>query len=178
MRVTHTRVSPNNGYLIAAEYLNAPRGLYAPKFRPESRYVMYDPTDPDVLKKQGRVPQEKETDMTGKLYQTKDGKRFGTFLARNSAGKLVLELKDKAGGVEAFAPEEVEVVTPYTIGVHSDGGPAHYETPAGSVKVGDLLILGDSGVNFAVVTELDTKKDGAKPLNARRILTEAVGVAG
>jgi hypothetical protein len=60
---------------------------------------------------------EKEEPMTKPtLYQTKETPvRYGTFLIKNSQGQMVLEMKGVGGHCEAFAEEDIEVVTPFTI---------------------------------------------------------------
>ena len=58
---------------------------------------------------------EKENEMTNKLFQTKEEKpRYGTFLAKNSKGETVLDMKG-TGVPEAFGKNEIEEVLPYTI---------------------------------------------------------------
>lgn len=107
------------------------------------------------------------------LYQTNEATpRFGTKLAVNSAGKIVLEMKG-SGNVEAFDKDAVSVVMPYTVDVTFQGGGGNYafRTLPGEVEVGDLLALHGYD-NFATVVAIDTKSPKAtKDLVGRRILT-------
>lgn len=117
----------------------------------------------------------KETTMS-KLYQTVgENPRFGTKLAVNSAGKIVLEMKG-TGEVLAFDKREVEVVHPYTVDVKFPGGttPYSYLSRKGEVEVGDLLLIEDEKV--AKVVRIDTKSPRAtKPLVGRKLSTTAIG---
>ena len=102
------------------------------------------------------------------LYQTLEEKpRFGTFLTKNSQGKMVLEMKGKDGEVEAFDPKELEEVLPYTVSIQkmpSDGQKGdirHYQFAKGSVKKNDLLVHISTGLIYKV-TDLDTKSKTAR----------------
>lgn len=118
---------------------------------------------------------EKECDMSGKstttLYQTRaEPVRYGTFLTKNSKGQLVLEMKGSSGAVEAFDPDQVEEVIPYTVSVLDlVHGEVHFETTKGSVQVGDV-ILSESG-HLVKVNALDTKQKGAQKLKGRKLVT-------
>jgi hypothetical protein len=116
---------------------------------------------------------KKEKVEMSKLYQTKEETpRFGTYLATNSQGKLVLEMKG-TGNAEAFAQDAVEIVRPYTIVVKNDHGGGSYRTKPGLFEVGDVLILGS---NIVFVVAVDTKQDGAQelPAGVRRLKSELV----
>lgn len=102
---------------------------------------------------------ENEVAETEKLYLTKEGS-YGKFLTHDSQGRAVLEMKG-SGNVQAFKPEDLEEVVPYTIcitesTVRPDRRPdqIHIVVAKGSTKRGDLLI-GPSGVYR--VSEIDTK---------------------
>lgn len=97
-----------------------------------------------------------------KLYQSKDGKHYGTLLAVNSSGKYVLELKGAAGGVQAFDPSEVEVVIPYTVELHNpEYGRRAMQAPKDLLTVNDLLSFEN---RIWTVTKIDTKAEGSAEL--------------
>ena len=114
------------------------------------------------------------------LYETEDG-RFGTKLATNSEGKVVLEIKGSKGEVEAFAPETIKEVVPYTVSVQFiEGNDARYGKPKnysfiskeGQVQAGDIIFV-DGSPNMARVTKLNTKsRQATKELKGRKVLTE------
>jgi hypothetical protein len=112
-----------------------------------------------------------------KLYQTnEETPRFGTLLATNSAGKLVLEMKGSSE-VLTFDKKDVEEVKPYTVGVRFElnGIEYHYLSRKGDVEKGDLLLIAGSS-SFATVTSVDTKSDKAtKELTGRKVVTTAIG---
>ena len=106
----------------------------------------------------------------GALFQTKEAKpRFGTKIAINSQGKIVLEMKGKDGEVEAFDAEAIEEVVPHTalfkkLGTNGTGKvEVHLQVPAGSVSKNDILIDTSIG-NIFTVKDTDTKRrDAGKP---------------
>ncbi len=99
------------------------------------------------------------------LYQTKTApERFGTFLAKNSRGEIVLEIKG-TGEVVAFKPDEIEVVTPYTVNLQPLDkalSSVHVLATIGEVELQDVLLELDTGIVFRV-TALDTKAKSPKP---------------
>lgn len=119
-----------------------------------------------------------ETTMT-KLYQTKEETpRFGTLLATNSAGLLVLEMKG-TNEVLTFAKGAVEEVKPYTVRVRSVpdtmGKAYEYLSRKGDVAPGDLIFVRNSA-DMARVEAVDTKSDRATvELVGRKVVTEAFG---
>lgn len=108
-----------------------------------------------------------------KLYQTLETTpRFGTLLATNSVGQLVLEIKTGTGvNVEAFDKDKVEEVKPYTIlCTDHEGRERHFSTVKDKVKENDIL-LSESGLLF--VSKINTGYAGNAPeLKGRRVLTE------
>lgn len=141
---------------------------YKGQLRPVSKYIL--------IKKR----EEKETEEMTKLYQTKNGAKFGTLLARNSAGRMVLEMKG-SGEVETFAAEEVEEVRPYTVQVTSCGDDSiggksrvHFEAVKDSVSVGDLILTPQGRI--LRICEIDTKKESEGRLEGRRLMTEQLPV--
>lgn len=100
-----------------------------------------------------------ENEMTKKLYQTnEDPARFGTFLATNSAGKTVLEMKGSSGAVEAFDPKDIEEVLPWTFTITQpgDGRIFTYTGAKGCVEKGDLVMSREHNGVFTV-SAVDTK---------------------
>lgn len=162
------RTSSSNRPMIKAKYKHHRHWLYADRipWRQASDFVHYEESN------------EKEKSMTyinTELYETKDGK-FGTLLARNSTGQLVLEIKG-TGEVIAVDPAEATVVRPYTVKLKSlleRSNGYHAETVPGSVEVGDV-ILRDNGTLWTV-TVLDTKAEANSVLRGRKLLTESIGV--
>jgi uncharacterized protein YodC (DUF2158 family) len=120
-------------------------------------------------------PQPEETAMT-KLYQTKEETpRFGTLLATNSAGHLVLEMKG-SGAVETFPKSAVEVVHPYTVDIRFPGSSQTYSYLArkGEVEVGDVILV--DAERIAKVVKINTKSNRATVnLIGRKLLTMPLG---
>lgn len=126
--------------------------------------------------------EKKEKTEMAKLYEIKDGVAtvFGTLLAQNSKGRLVLEIKG-TGEVRDFDPADVTEVVPYTVavsispdGVGRERTVVHYKCQAGALAVGDIIVFATG--KFGRVTQIDTKKaDGQSLKNARKMLTEVIG---
>lgn len=125
-----------------------------------------------------------ENENMPKLYEIKneDGTTaFGTYLAQNSEGKLVLEIKG-TGEVKAFAPADVSEVVPYTVqirimmngaAVRQGNTSPHYRCVKGSLAKGDVVMFTD-GTLGKVITD-DTKKADAQTLKgARKLVTERI----
>jgi len=128
------------------------------------RIVMYNDT-------------EETTTMTkAKLYQTKDKEpRYGTLLAINSQGLLVLEMKDNPTVPEVFKKSDVDVVTPFTFEVQHLGR-NNVQTFVGTdnIKVDDILLSMDTSTLMRV-TKVNTKSEKAvKEFKGRRLVTEEV----
>lgn len=118
------------------------------------------------------VKPEKEKEMND-LYQTKaEPKEYGTLLAKNSAGRLVLEIRGTTI-VKDFAPDEVEIVRPYTVELcnFSTGNSKHYISVPGVLARGDLVVAWNQ---LYRVTRIDTKSKWASVLIGRKILTEEI----
>lgn len=101
-----------------------------------------------------------------KLYQTKgEPVQYGTYLAINSKGRIVLEMKGTAE-VKDFAKNEIEEVKPFTValtrfeGGHRDGETRHYQMDEGTVAVDDVLLHLSNG-NLWKVTAINTKHDSS-----------------
>jgi len=124
--------------------------------------------------------QPKETTMT-KLYQTKEETpRFGTLLATNSAGLLVLEMKG-SGEVLAFETSAIEEVKPYTVCIQfldGSGRDYQYLSRKGDVEVGDLILCSSGSPTIARVRKINTASDKATvTLRGVKLQTEAFGAA-
>lgn len=101
-----------------------------------------------------------------KLYQTLDGKEFGTYLARNSSGQIVLEMK-ASGVVKAFNEDEIEVVMPFTYAIRFEKGGKfyHYLGKKGMVETGDILVGWSQfhdKLQMVEVMDVDTRSEAAK----------------
>lgn len=99
------------------------------------------------------------------LYQTKDAEpRFGTKLTVNSQGQFVLEMKGEGGKVEAFNPEDLELVVPYTVQldcvVPGESG-MHIQCEKGKLEKNDLLMSITTGRIYRV-SHVDTKNRSPK----------------
>ena len=120
-----------------------------------------------------RTINTKETTMDkSALYELTSGTKakpkveYGNYLATNSTGQLVFEIKG-TGEVKAYAKDKVKEVVPYTVRL-SDR--QVYETEEGKVKKGDILLMNGA---IETVTDIDIKLKGSFPqLTARRVMTE------
>lgn len=117
---------------------------------------------------------QKETEQMAKLFQINEGEhkgKFGTYLATNSEGKLVLEIKGGDGAPVALSKADVEEVKPYTVAININGSLQTFQVPKGSLAVGDIVI--NSTLAIGRVSQLDTKSDTHKPSNGlRKLVTE------
>ena len=112
------------------------------------------------------------TDMAKKLYTWKDENGldvFGHYLATNSDGKKVMEVKG-TGSVVVLHKDAVQEVFPYTVTVKFLGGDGHeysYLAAKDKFAVNDLLLVDAAyGLALAVITDIDTKSAAAtKELN-------------
>lgn len=160
----------NRRWLIKAAYLTFDDFTqYPPRWRDARDYVRFESATEESTE---------NIDMS-KLFQINTGDnepKFGTYLATNSQGHLVLEIKG-TGEVRAFSPDDVAEVKPYTIQLKfaSTGANSrsqqHFRCKPGSVERGDVLLFSDGAM--AVVTKIDTKSESAQPLgkNVRKVVT-------
>ena len=96
----------------------------------------------------------------GQLYQTKEDKpRYGTYLATDTNGDTVLEMKGKTSEFESFKADDIERVIPYTVEISFMGGGGDYQVPKDSVEVGDYVLSECNG--YGRVTNIDTKQECA-----------------
>ena len=175
MRIVKTR-----GHAVQADYVSRTNAGYSGRlqWRSESDFVFYKTPNRDETVIE---TQERNTDMKNKLYQTREATpRFGTMLAVNSQGKLVLEMKG-TGEVLAFDKNEVEVVMPYTFGIRfpNNSTEYHYLGVEGEVEVGDYVILDHSPVGkseIARVTSVNTRSDAANvTFKGVKLITKRIG---
>lgn len=143
----------------------------ARNWRRADDYLHYvgDPEDHDYNQKVNTVAN------APKLYQTlEETPRFGTYLATNSLGQIVLEMKGAQANVivEAFDKDKVEEVKPYTILVRfRDGTERNYTTTKDKVKEGEAIIF--ENLDFGVIVKINTGFSGnCSELKGRRVLTE------
>lgn len=158
-----------------------PDGVYARKWRRASDYVRYVEEPIQQLQEENIVPD---------LYQLKkDPNRFGLAMVnsagqpvRNSQGHMILEMKGENGKVEAFAEDDIELVTPFTVNLHrltvgDKGGDTqiHVIAEPGQVQKDDVLLELNSG-HLWRVTCIDTKCRSAKENRSKwlKIPTEAI----
>jgi len=119
----------------------------------------------------------KGTEMTAKLYQTvgEDTPRFGTYLATNTLGQIVLEMKGANAAPEAFDKDAIEEVLPWTFqarNLFAQNEHFSFTARKDSVAKGDML-LGSMGVVEVIQVNTKSRKhQGA--FTGRKILTEAI----
>lgn len=116
---------------------------------------------------------EKGTTMTkiGTLYKTVDGDTYGTYLATNSQGHYVLEMRDGKGTVKSYEKSAIEEVVPYTFSVKWQGASSdvHYLGEKGKVAVDDLFLC-KTHLKYGRVNHVDTKvRECNKVLKAYRM---------
>tara|TARA_R110000772_G_scaffold66361_1_gene147809 strand:- start:14047 stop:14985 length:939 start_codon:yes stop_codon:yes gene_type:complete len=108
------------------------------------------------------------------LYEVKETKKMGKYIATNRNGEYVLEMTDGSGYLP-FAKDLLEEVIPYTFDVvyNGNGKVYSYEGKEGSVEVGDILI---NDINsFGIVKAVDTKsREANKAFKGRKITTTAI----
>ena len=179
------------GYELKCAYLSDvhyharigdPNGVYARKWRTATDFVRY------VQEPLKQLPGEEI--IMPDLYQLKkDPNRFGLAMVnsagqpvRNSQGHMILEMKGENGKVEAFAEEDIELVTPFTVNLHrltvgDKGGDTqvHVIAEPGQVQKDDVLLELNSG-HLWRVTCIDTKCRSAKENRSKwlKIPTEAI----
>lgn len=111
-------------------------------------------------------------EMTPSLFKVKKEDLYGTQIAKDSQGRIVLELKGGAG-VRAFAEKDLEEVKPYTVAVEFVTNPGrvyHYTAEQGQVSKGDLVFVDVGGTRgLAYVDQINTKSDRATKALAGRV---------
>ena len=102
------------------------------------------------------------------------GQYYGTYLATNSSGQYVLEVK-KTGNIVTMHPDQVEEVVPWTFSAKNGSTEEHFTGPD-TIKKGDSLIqiLTSQTPRVWFVTDVDTKNRTATKFVGRRIVTEEI----
>lgn len=175
IRVWGTRKHKEIVIALCGSYEN---GMHSFSHRDARDFVMYDPKDDSQAELRCaeftgmKQTKEEEEPM---LYQTTEkNPRFGTKLATNSEGHVVLEMKGENGKVEAFAPDLLEEVVPYTFNCKHIGSNAllAFQCPKGAVAVGDML-LGET--NLYRVTKINTKdRSATKEFSGSKLATTPI----
>lgn len=118
----------------------------------------------------------------GDLFKVKGEQTFGTFMATNSKGQYVLEMKGGDGKPAAYDVEAIEEVEPFTIAVRKiinrlpNSTVLNWVAKPGVVKTGQLLI-DDEGIRYAVVdTNTKAKLVQKKPENLYLVVTKAISL--
>lgn len=144
----------------------------------ESRYLDNTWTGTDVktsLHKAKYIgPQTEEIKMSNTLYKIKDKELYGIYLTNDNQGRMVLEMKG-SGDIAAYKKDELEEVTPYTVGVQLFGETRqqHFETDADTVNQFDVVYV-ESHNTFGIVKTVDTKKKGMSRLQGYVIPTKEI----
>jgi len=132
---------------------------------------------PEIVELINKIENKKENTMAllNTLFEVKETKKMGLYVATNRKGEFVLEMKD-TGDYVAFAEDSLEEVIPYSYGVKFVGGnntQYNYFGTEGSVELGDYL-MGEDGI-IVVVTALDTKSRKAnKAFKGRKLVTTEI----
>ena len=127
----------------------------------------------------------KEYEVTD-LYQTKeDVPRFGNPLLdgtgkpmKNSLGGIILEMRGEGGRIEAFAPDMIELVTPYTVALKciNDTDPViHVVAKPGQVEKDQVLLEKGSGRLWLVI-HVDSKNRSPKEMKNQWLLVPTVAI--
>ena len=153
------RVIEIHGKHIYGEYVDSGRDVYAlcTCFKP------YKNNDQTIMSKE-------------QLFTWTDphGQYYGTYLATNSSGQYVLEVK-KTGNIVTMHPDQVEEVIPWTFSAKNGSTEEHFTGPD-TIKKGDSLIqiLTSQTPRVWFVTDVDTKSRTATKFVGRRIVTEEI----
>lgn len=164
------------------------------KIRPPSEFAPWRGVPkhaPNYHSSQNKDKFEMRNDNKTTLYQTvhkgpslpsekePHAARYGTFLAKSSDGKIVLEMKGD-GKVESFDPSDIEKVMPYSFKAKVVGRDSHnphtchYSCTKGEVEVGDFLMSATG--NMYLVIEIDTKvEDVKKAFKGAKLVGEKIG---
>ena len=104
-------------------------------------------------------------------WSDKDGQHYGTYLATNSSGQYVIEVK-QTGQIVTMHPDYLEEVVPWTFSAKNGSTEKHFTGPD-TIKKGEVL-LQPKTTKFWVVTGVDTKNKTATKFNGVRIITEEI----
>ena len=117
-----------------------------------------------------------ESKMEKQLYMIKDGENAGlyaTYLATNSSGQMVMEVKT-TGTIVTLSAAQVEEVVPFTFTVRFQGNEKNFSGEKDKVSVGDYLLFtgdGPDGVKIGTVIKLDTKVKSAPKFKGKKLVT-------
>ena len=131
-----------------------------------------------TLKSVYEYNEESEMTKTNTLYQIKGTETYGTYLATNSEGKFVLEMKGSTE-LKTVNKNEVEEVLPHTVEISfgSDSRGYAFFCDKGKLEVGDIIMRMDSSYKGTIgfVTAIDTKSKAAtKELVAVKLTSEKI----
>lgn len=106
------------------------------------------------------------------LYKVIDKNIYGTQIATDSEGRIVLEIRGGDQPVAAYFQTELEEVVPYTICVQFPDRTVNFRTAKGEFLVGDVIlvtnVIGDMAMGR--VTKVNTKdRDAEKDLSTHLI---------
>ena len=104
-------------------------------------------------------------------WSDKDGQHYGTYLATNSSGQYVIEVK-QTGQIVTMHPDYLEEVVPWTFSAKNGSTEKHFTGPD-TIKKGEVL-LQPKTTKFWVVTDVDTKNKTATKFVGRRFITEEI----
>lgn len=117
-------------------------------------------------------PVEDHTMNQNTLFQTKEEKpRYGTYIATNPSGRVVLAMDT---GYEDFDQKDLEEVIPHTVQIEfANGQTHHFSIPANKLQVDDLVVM---GIHLGRVVKVDTKSRNPKsePKDLRKVATLSV----
>jgi hypothetical protein len=100
------------------------------------------------------------------------GQQYGTYLATNSSGQYVLEVK-QTGQIVTMHPDYLEEVIPWTFSAKNASIEKHFTGPRDTIKKGDALLQYKTS-KFWIVTDVDTKNKTATKFVGRRFVTEEI----
>ena len=101
-----------------------------------------------------------------------DGQHYGTYLATNSSGKYVIEVK-QTGQIVTMHPDYLEEVIPWTFSAKNGSTEKHFAGPRYIINEGDVLLQTDT-TKFWVVTDVDTKNKTATKFVGCRFVKEQI----
>ena len=104
-------------------------------------------------------------------WSDKDGQHYGTYLATNSSGQYVIEVK-QTGHIVTMHPDYLEEVVPWTFSAKNGNIEKHF-TASDTVKKGEVLLQPKTN-KFWVVTAVNTKNKTATKFNGVRVITEEI----
>lgn len=125
-----------------------------------SRFQSYENNDQTIMSKEQLF-----------TWTDKDGQHYGTYLATNSSGQYVIEVK-QTGHIVTMHPDYLEEVIPWTFSAKNGSTEKHF-TGSDAIEKGDVL-LQTKTTKFWFVTGVDTKNKTATKFVGRRIITEEI----